>query len=89
MLYMIVEHFRGNADRIYRRVQEQGRQIPDGLRYLDSWVRRDLDGCYQLMEGDDPALLREWMSRWEDLVHFEVHEVISSAEAGRAAGSSR
>jgi hypothetical protein len=33
------------------------------------------------METADPALLEEWMDRWRDLVDFEVHPVISTAEA--------
>jgi hypothetical protein len=33
------------------------------------------------MECDDRALLDEWMSAWQDIVEFEVHPVITSAEA--------
>jgi hypothetical protein len=33
------------------------------------------------METDDPDLLEQWVSQWRDLVDFEVHPVISSAEA--------
>ena len=33
------------------------------------------------METDNPLLLDDWMGRWRDLVDFEVHHVISSAEA--------
>jgi hypothetical protein len=39
--------------------------------------------CYQLMETDDRSLLEEWMSRWADLVEFEVHAVMTSQEAVR------
>ena len=68
MLYMVIEHFRnGDAAPVYRRFREQGRLAPEGLRYVSSWVTRDLKRCYQVMEADDPALLREWISRWEDL----------------------
>jgi hypothetical protein len=33
------------------------------------------------METDNPLLLDEWISHWKDIVDFEVHPVISSAEA--------
>ena len=41
----------------------------------------DLTRCYQVMECGDRALLEEWMSAWDDLVRFEVIEVMSSADA--------
>ena len=85
MLYMVIEHFRnGDPAPVYRRFREQGRLAPEGLRYVSSWVTRDLKRCYQVMETDDPALLREWTSRWEDLVEFEVIPVVTSAEASAA-----
>jgi len=82
MLYVIIEHFRdGNAVPVYRRFRERGRLAPDGLRYVSSWVTRDLRRCYQVMECDDRALLDEWIANWSDLVEFEVEPVITSAEA--------
>jgi hypothetical protein len=82
MLYMVIEHFRnGDPAPVYRRFREQGRLAPEGLRYVASWVTRDLKHCYQIMETDDPALLAEWTSRWEDLVDFEIVPVVTSAEA--------
>jgi hypothetical protein len=85
MLFMVIEHFRdGDPAPVYRRFREQGRLAPEGLRYVASWVTRDLKHCYQVMETDDPALLREWISRWEDLVEFEVIPVFTSAEASAA-----
>jgi Protein of unknown function (DUF3303) len=82
MLYMIIEHFRnGDALPVYRRFRDQGRLAPDGLRYLGSWVTDDFRRCFQVMECDDPTLLAEWTSRWEDLVEFEIVPVVTSAEA--------
>ena len=76
---MVVEHFApGAASEIYRRVREDGRSIPDGLRYVDSWVRADLDGCFQLMECDDPVQLQEWIAGWGDLAEFELVPVVPS-----------
>ena len=82
MLFMVVEHFRnGDARPVYDRFRQRGRLAPDGLRYINSWVTPDLTRCYQVMECDDRALLDAWLAAWEDLVEFEVHPVITSAEA--------
>jgi len=33
------------------------------------------------METDEPQLLDDWISHWTDIVDFEVHPVMTSAEA--------
>jgi hypothetical protein len=81
-LYMVIENFRnGDAMPVYRRFRDRGRLAPAGLSYVSSWVSDKLDRCYQLMETEDRALLDQWIENWTDLVDFEVHAVISSAEA--------
>jgi len=86
-LYMIVEHFRdGDAVPVYRRFRANGRLAPDGLTYVSSWVDERLERCYQVMETHDPALLDQWIANWNDLVEFEVHPVITSAEASERIG---
>jgi len=84
MLFMIVEHFRnGDAQPVYERFGIHGRLAPEGLRYISSWVTADLTRCYQVMECADANLLDPWLRAWSDLVDFEVHPVITSAEAAR------
>jgi hypothetical protein len=86
MLFMVVERFRdGDAAAVYRRFRERGRMLPEGLRYVDSWVSSDLARCFQLMECDDAALFERWIACWQDLVEFEVVPVLTSAEAARRA----
>lgn len=81
-LYMVIEHFKnGDAVPVYRRFRDQGRMMPDGLVYVSSWVDRNLERCYQVMETHDRALLDAWMANWSDLVDFEVHPVVTSQEA--------
>ena len=59
MLFMVIERFRDHdAAAVYRRFRDQGRLAPEGLRYVSSWVTRDLQRCYQVMECDDPQLLQ-------------------------------
>ena len=85
MLYMIVENFRGgDAIPVYRRFRDRGRLAPDGLRYVASWVTSDFRRCFQVMECEDRELLGEWISRWDDLVDFELVPVMTSAEAAAA-----
>jgi hypothetical protein len=79
MLLMVVERFTPEAAaEIYRRVRAGGRSLPDGVRYVDSWVRADLRGCFQLMECEDPAALQEWVAGWGDLADFEIVPVTTS-----------
>jgi hypothetical protein len=84
MLYMILEHFKGDPVPVYRRFRDRGRLAPEGLRYVNSWVTSDLQSCYQVMECDDRRLLEMWMEQWKDLVDFEVVAVVTSAEAAAA-----
>jgi hypothetical protein len=40
VLFMVVERFTGEgAKPVYERVRREGRMLPEGLRYVDSWVR--------------------------------------------------
>jgi hypothetical protein len=86
---MVMERFTQGAGPVYERAAEQGRLLPDGLVYLDSWIDVTLDRCFQLMETDDPGLLAEWAARWSDLVDFEVVPVITSAEASERVRGAR
>jgi hypothetical protein len=81
-LYMVVEYFKSkDAVPVYRRFRDQGRMMPEGLIYVSNWVDQKLERCYQLMETDDRALLDGWMTKWSDLIDFEVNPVIPSKEA--------
>ena len=73
---MIIETFAaGRKALVYERFREKGRMLPDGLCYIDSWLEKDGDRCFQLMETDAPELLDQWMDQWRDLVSFEVIEL--------------
>jgi hypothetical protein len=86
MLYMVIEHFKGDPASVYRRFRDRGRLAPEGVRYVNSWVTSDLQRCYQVMDCDDRRLLEVWMENWQDLVDFEVVPVVTSAEAAAAIG---
>ena len=85
MLWMIVEHFRGgDAVPVYRRFRDKGRQMPDGLAFVGSWVSADLGRCFQVMETDDVTLLQRWVVEWSDLVDFEIVPVTSGKSTAEA-----
>jgi len=80
MLFMVIEHFRDrDAKAVYRRLRDEGRGVPEGLRYVGSWIETNFDRCFQIMECDDPGLLQEWVLFWGDLVTFEIVPVVPSA----------
>ena len=88
MLFMVIERFRGgNAKPVYTRLAERGRMIPEGVRYLDSWIAADGTHCYQLMECAGEADLQPWIDAWVDLVDFEVVPVTDSKTAARTLGT--
>ena len=73
MLFMIIERFKNRDPApIYARLAEQGRALPEGLRYVDSWVEANFDRCFQVMECDNSALHQQWILQWRDLVDFEI-----------------
>ena len=81
MLFMVIERFRSRDPRpIYRRLEEKGRQMPEGLQYVSSWIEANFDRCWQLMECDDPKLFQEWIAHWTDLVEFEIVPVTPSKD---------
>ncbi len=90
MRYMIIERFKqGKVAAIYERAAQEGRMLPEGLKYIDSWVSSNLDVCFQLMECEEEALFERWISAWCDLTEFEVIPVIGSDEALKLAHSSK
>lgn len=74
--YMVIETSKPNClETAYRRFYKKGRMMPEGLSYIDSWLEKDGDRCFQLMETDNPSLFKEWIANWEDLTDFEVVEI--------------
>lgn len=87
MLFMVIEHFKHRDPApIYKRFAEQGRMMPDGLKYVNSWIEVGLNRCFQVMETDDPALLQQWIKSWSDLVEFDVVPVVTSSEMQKIYG---
>ena len=82
MLFMIIERFK-DSDMlpIYKRVRDEGRMLPEGLKYIDSWVEPNFSRCFQVMECDDLRLLQEWALQWRGSgVTLEIVPVVSSKD---------
>ena len=85
MMFMVVETFRNQDGKaIYRRLRDRGRQMPDGLSFVGSWVQADMGRCCQLMECDDVTLLQRWIVQWSDLIEFEIVPVVAGKDAAAA-----
>ncbi len=82
MLFMVIERFRDNdMVPVYRRVRDEGRNLPAGLRYVDSWVEPNFSRCFQLMECDDLRQLQQWvLERRGTGISLEFIHVVSSKE---------
>jgi hypothetical protein len=80
--YMVIEHFApGAKEKVYERFQKKGRILPLGLIYIDSWLEKEGERCFQLMETTDPSLFDPWIDAWKDLVRFEIIELGEKPEA--------
>ena len=77
MLFMVIEQFRNqNGKAVYRKLRDSGRALPDGLKFVASYVSADLSRCFQLMETDDITLFQRWIADWQEVVEFEVVPVV-------------
>ncbi len=75
---MVIERFPPERlEAIYARFHEKGRGLPDGLRYVDSWLADSNDTVWQIMETDDPTTFDKWTPYWDDLVDFEIRPLRS------------
>ena len=73
MLYMIIEKFHaGKVRSIYERYAEKGRLMPHGVKYINSWITKDMNTCYQVMESISGEKIYEWINNWNDLSDFEI-----------------
>jgi Protein of unknown function (DUF3303) len=82
MLFMVIETFANNdMIPVYERVLDRGRALPEGLKYIDSWIEPNFARCFQLMECDDLRLIQQWVLHWRGCgVKFEIVPVVPSAE---------
>jgi len=79
---MIIENFHpGKIRELYAKFEKEGRLLPEGVHYINSWIDETVSTCYQVMESDSREKLQEWIGNWKEFADFKVIPVISSAEA--------
>ena len=78
---MVIERFKhGDATLIGERFKRNGRMLPEGVAYHASWVDSAGTRCFQVMEASHPELMNLWVSRWDDLVDFEIVPVVTASD---------
>jgi len=82
MLFMVIERFKDDdMVPVYRRLREGSRLLPEGLKYIDSWVEPNFSRCFQLMECDDVRLFQQWALEWRGFgVSLEIVPVVGSRD---------
>ena len=73
---MVIENYRTECfDKIYERFHKNGRMLPVGLYFIESWLEKSGERCFQLMETENQDTFKTWIKNWEDLVNFEIIEI--------------
>jgi len=82
MLFMVIERFKDDdMIPVYRRLRDSGRVLPEGLKYVDSWIEPSFSRCFQLMECNDARLLQQWVLQWRGTgATFEIVPVVPSKD---------
>ena len=88
MLFMVIEKFKNQDGKaVYRKLRDSGRALPDGLKFVASYVSADLGRCFQLMEADDVTLFQRWIAEWQEVMGFEVVPVTEGKHTAIALGA--
>jgi hypothetical protein len=46
MQYIVIEKFHaGKVKALYQRFEANGRMLPDGVKYIDSWINEEVTIC--------------------------------------------
>ena len=82
MLFMVIERFEGNNMLpVYERVNQEGRGLPEGLKYINSWIEPNFARCFQLMSCEDLKLFQQWVLHWQGTgASFEIVPVVESSQ---------
>jgi hypothetical protein len=74
--FMVVERFKENCfDKNDYKYNKEGRLLPEGLYYLNSWLNKDENICFQLMETNNIELFDIWIENWKEFTDFEVYPI--------------
>jgi len=78
---MVIERFKqGDPAPVGERFRSNGRMLPEEVVYHASWMDEAGMRCFQIMEAPRQEFLDAWVSRWEDLIEFEIVPVLTSSD---------
>ena len=87
MRFMVIERFRGGDPApVAERFRAHGRMMPDGVSYVSSWIDPAGMRCFQMVDAPSREGLDAWIARWNDIIDFEIVEVVDPAEFWSALG---
>ena len=73
---MIIEKFKPNClEKNLKLWNKKGRMFPEELYYLNSWINKKQNICFQLMETNKPELFDEWTDNWKEFTDFEIFPI--------------
>jgi hypothetical protein len=86
ILFMVLERFKNrDAKAIYRRLNDKGRMVPEGLNSVGSWIEANFDRCFQKFVLDAPLFNRQslqaqtqFIMYWGRLRQADIYFVLSS-----------
>ena len=79
---MVIETFKpGKVKELYAKFEEEGRLLPEGVEYIDSWINEEKTICFQLMQSTSAENLRLWIKEWNYYAYFEIIKVIISSDS--------
>jgi len=74
--FMVVEKFKPNCfEKNDYKYNKEGRLLPEGLYYLNSWVNKEENICFQLMETNNVELFNVWIENWKEFTDFKVYTI--------------
>ena len=57
--FMVIENYRRKyLDKVYQRFDTNVRMFPEGLHFIENWLEKTGEHCFQLMETDDSDLFK-------------------------------
>ena len=81
MLFMSVYTFEPTQrEEIVKRRVEEDLSTPEGIKLIGQWSYASDGRVFTLFEEDDPLVMAQWSSPWNNLGNLETFPVIDTEE---------
>jgi len=67
-----------------KRRAEEGLSTPEGIKLIGQWSHASGGRVFTLFEANDPILMAQWSSPWNNLGKFDTFPVIDTEELIKA-----